>query len=68
MVYKAFIYEKVQSYTVCRKCMSNNTRLQKKNTLRIATFKQTNEMETKQHKYYTNDMKVAHKHILIHRK
>lgn len=30
MVYKAFIYEKEQSYTVCRKCMSNNTRLQKK--------------------------------------
>lgn len=67
MVYTTFIYEKEQFYTVCRKCMSNNTHLQK-NTLRIATFKQTNKMETKQHKYYTNDMKVAHKHILIHRK
>lgn len=44
------------------------THVYKKNTLRIATFKQTNKMETKQHKYYTNDMKVAHKHILIHRK
>lgn len=59
--------QKKQSYTVCRKCMSNNTR-RAKNILCIAIFKQTNKMETKQHKHYTNDIKVAHKHILIHSK
>lgn len=38
------------------------------NILCIATFKQTNKMETKQHKYYTNDIQVLHKHILIYSK
>lgn len=39
-----------------------------KNILCIAIFKQTNKMETKQHKYYTNDIKIVHKHILIYSK
>lgn len=46
--------------------MSNNTVT--KNILCIAIFKQKNKMETKQHKYYTNDIKVVHKHILIYSK
>lgn len=43
LLYKGFIYETEQPYTnVCRKCMSNNTSIQKKKKyiLCIANFKQ----------------------------
>lgn len=42
LLYKGFIYETEQPYTnVCRKCMSNNTSIQKKKyILCIANFKQ----------------------------
>lgn len=68
LVYKTFIYEKEQSYTVVENaCQTTHVY---KNSLCIANFKQTNKMEPKQQKYYTNDIKccVAHKHILIHSK
>lgn len=56
MLYKGFISETEQSYTnVCRKCMSNNTSIQKKNTFcALQTLNKMNKMETTQHKYYTD--------------
>lgn len=58
LLYKGFIYETEQPYTnVCRKCMSNNTSIQKKkkNTFcALQTLNKMNKMETKQHKYHTD--------------
>lgn len=56
IVVKGFIYETEQPYTnVCRKCMSNNTSIQKKITFcALQTLNKMNKMETKQHKYYTD--------------
>lgn len=49
MVYKWFIYETEQFYTnVCRKCISNNTCIQKKFTFcALQTLNKMNKMETK---------------------
>lgn len=69
MVYTQFIYRTGQSYTVCRKCISNNTSIQNKFTFgALQTLKKNEQDGTQTQKntaaIQTNDNKVVHLHVL----